>query len=196
MRSLSDYKFDSRQKAMTARIDNSPVDSRSEGEIRTLLPEVQILARSLVHNASAIGLAIKVISGTRTFAQQDAIFMQGREKDLAKINAARKAAGLDPIKASENVVRTKARSGFSNHNFGIAFDIGVFSGPKFLPESPIYKAVAVLGKQLGLTWGGDFKTIVDEPHYELRPHWAAEMSEAGMLAELRKRHDAGENIFV
>jgi len=49
---------------------------------------------------------------------------------------------------------------------------------------------------LGLTWGGDFKTIVDEPHYELRPHWAAEMSETGMLAELRKRHGAGENIFV
>ena len=177
-------------------IDNHPTDPQSESNIATLLPEVQLLARSLVHATAAQGITIKVISGTRTYAQQDAIFMQGRVKDLAKINAARKAASLDPIPASENVIRTKARAGQSNHNFGIAFDIGVFLGKKYLEESPLYKAVAVLGKQLGLTWGGDWKSIDDEPHYELRPHWADALSEAAMLAELRKRHDANTPVFA
>ena len=40
---------------------------------------------------------------------------------------------------------------------------------------------------LGLEWGGNWKTIVDEPHFQLRPEWAAEITEGDMLAELRSR---------
>jgi hypothetical protein len=43
----------------------------------------------------------------------------------------------------------------------------VFEGKHYLGESPLYKAVAVLGKQLGLSWGGDWKNLTDQPHYEL-----------------------------
>ena len=35
--------------------------------------------------------------------------------------------------------------------------------------------------------GGNWKTIQDEPHFQLRPAWAREMSERDMLAELRAR---------
>jgi peptidoglycan L-alanyl-D-glutamate endopeptidase CwlK len=177
-------------------IDPSPVDSRSETNIVTLLPEVQLLARSLVHAADAIGIQIKVISGTRTYDEQHALFLQGREA-LGVVNAARQKAGLPPLSAGENrLIVTRADQGRSNHNFQIAFDIGVFSGSKYLPESPLYKAVAVLGKQLGLAWGGDWKSIVDEPHYEFRPPWAAAMNESQMLAELRSRHDSGTPYLV
>lgn len=176
------------------KIDNTPTDPRSETNIKTILPEVQILARSLLHAAADTGITIKVISGTRTYAQQDAIYLRGRA-NLAKVNAARKAAGLGPISASDNKNVTNAQSGHSNHNFGIAFDIGVFQGAKYLDNSPLYKAVAVLGKQLGLTWGGDWKSIDDEPHYELRPHWADKLSESAMLAELRKRAAKGTSMF-
>jgi len=184
----------------TPTIDNSPVDDRSERNIATLLPEVRILARSLVHAANSIGIVIKVISGTRTYPQQDAIFMQGRGHSLAEVNQARTKAGLDPFSAAEwpkeDRVVTKARGGHSNHNFGIAFDVGVFKGGAYLDESPLYKAAAVLGKQLGLTWGGDWASIEDEPHYELHPSWAAKLSEEDMLAELRKRHDANADVFA
>ncbi len=176
-------------------IDNSPADARSESNLTTLLPQVQLLARSLVHAASAMGIEIKVISGSRTYAQQDAIFLQGRAP-LAEVNKARKAAGLDTITADDNKVRTPCRGGESNHNFQLAFDIGVFKGKTYFEESPNYKAVAVLGKQLGLTWGGDFHSHVDEPHYELRPHWAGTLSEDAMLAELRKRVKADKDLFA
>ena len=46
-------------------------------------------------------------------------------------------------------------------NFGIAFDIGVFEGSQYLGESSKYQAVGVLGMDLGLEWGGNWKTIVD-----------------------------------
>jgi len=48
--------------------------------------------------------------------------------------------------------------------------------------------------ELGLDWGGSWKSIVDQPHFELRPAWAADMSERSMLAELRSRRELGEAI--
>ena len=151
-------------------------DERSERTIATLLPQVQPLARALIESAAAIGIAIKIISGTRTFAEQDALYEQGRTK-------------------SGRIV-TNARGGYSNHNFGIAFDIGVFEGGRYLDESPAYKAVGALGMKLGLEWGGNWKTIQDEPHFQLRPAWASEMSERDMLAELRARRERGQSAFA
>ena len=152
------------------------VDDRSEGVIATLLPEVQPYARALVTKAGANGITIKVISGLRTYAEQDDLYAQGRTKP-------------------GNIV-TNARGGYSNHNFGIAFDVGVFEGSSYLDESPKYKAVGVLGKDLGLEWGGNWKTIQDEPHFQLRPKWAADESEKDMLAELRSRKDSGEGVYA
>lgn len=147
------------------------VDPRSELAISTLHPKVRPYARALVQKAAAQGITIKVLSGLRTYAEQDALFNK-----------------KPPV--------TKARGGYSNHNFGIAFDIGVFQGAKYLEESPIYKAVGALGKDLGLEWGGSWKSFVDEPHFQLRPNWAAGMAERDMLAELRNRKAAGKDAFA
>jgi len=62
-------------------------------------------------------------------------------------------------------------------------------------DSPAYKAVGALGTELGLEWGGNWKKV-DEPHFQLRPAWAADLSESDMLAELRKRKDSGKNFFA
>ena len=137
---------------------------------------MQPLARSLIAAAATAGISIKVISGTRTYEEQDALYAQGRTKP--------------------GRIVTNARGGYSNHNFGVAFDIGVFEGGRYLDESPAYKAVGALGKQLGLEWGGDWKNIQDEPHFELRPAWARDMSEGAMLAELRNRRAANREVFA
>jgi len=150
-------------------------DPRSEKNIATLLAEVQPLARALVQKAALSGIRIKVISGLRTYAEQDALYAQGRTQPGPKV--------------------TGARGGYSNHNFGIAFDVGVFEGNKYLGESPKYKAVGVLGMDLGLEWGGNWKTIVDQPHFQLRPGWAQNLPERSMLAELRRRAANGVPVF-
>ncbi|HNX92795.1 MAG TPA: M15 family metallopeptidase, partial [Syntrophomonas sp.] len=89
-----------------------------------------------------------------------------------------------------------ARAGYSNHNFGIAFDIGVFEGNKYLGESPKYKAVGMLGMDIGLEWGGSWKSIVDEPHFQLRPEWASNLTEKQMLAALRDRVSSGLSVYA
>jgi peptidoglycan L-alanyl-D-glutamate endopeptidase CwlK len=154
----------------------SPVDDRSEKVIATLLRQVRPIARALVQKAAAAGITIRVISGLRSYEEQAALYAQGRTAPGKKV--------------------TNARAGYSNHNFGIAFDIGVFEGSKYLPESPKYKAVGALGMDLGLEWGGNWKTIVDQPHYQLRPAWAVDESEQRMLAELRSRKDRGEAVYA
>lgn len=154
----------------------SNVDARSEKNITTLLAEVQPLARSLVQKAAHNGIQIKIISGLRTYEEQDELYAQGRGKPGSIV--------------------TYARGGYSNHNFGIAFDIGVFEGTKYLTESNKYKAVGVLGMELGLEWGGNWKTIVDQPHFQLRPSWAIEMREKTMLAELRSRARDSVQVYA
>jgi len=152
------------------------VDPRSEKNIATLLREVQPIARALVQKAAQSGIQIKILSGLRTYAEQDELYAQGRTKPGPKV--------------------TNARGGHSNHNFGIAFDVGVFEGTKYLSESVKYKAVGVLGMDLGLEWGGNWKTIVDQPHFQLRPEWAGGITEKEMLAELRDRAANGTPVYA
>ena len=152
------------------------VDARSEKTIATLQPEVRPYARSLVRKAASQGITIKVISGLRTYAEQNDLYAQGRTKP--------------------GRIVTNAKGGYSNHNFGIAFDIGIFDGSRYIEESPRYKAVGALGVELGLEWGGNWKTINDEPHFQLRPSWARDEAERDMLAELRSRAESGKGFYV
>ena len=150
------------------------LDARSEKKIATLQPWVQPIARKFIAALRSSGIDARVLSGTRSYDEQNALYAQGRTKPGMRV--------------------TNARGGYSNHNFGIAFDIGIFAQGKYLPESPLYKQAGAIGKSLGLSWGGDWKTFQDQPHYELRPAWAANLSESAMLTEFRRRVAGGEQI--
>jgi hypothetical protein len=78
------------------------VDDRSEKAIAALLQQVQPYARALVKKAAQHGITIKVIGGLRTYEEQNELFAQGRTKP--------------------GRIVTNARGGYSNHNFGIAFE--------------------------------------------------------------------------
>jgi peptidoglycan L-alanyl-D-glutamate endopeptidase CwlK len=146
------------------------IDSRSAKNIATLHPKLQPLAEQLIEKAVAEGINAKVIAGTRTHTEQDALYAQGRSK---------------PGK-----VVTKAKGGQSIHNYGLAFDIGVFSkdGKTYLGESPHYKRVGQLGKDIGLVWGGDWKGFIDEPHFEF--------NHGKTIAQLAQAHNADKDVLA
>jgi peptidoglycan LD-endopeptidase CwlK len=152
------------------------VDDRSERTIATLLPQVQPMARALVAE-----------SCRRQYPHQN-------HQRLAHLCRAGRAVRTGRTKPGKVV--TNARGGYSNHNFGIAFDIGVFEGSRYLPDDPKYKAVGALGIDLGLEWGGNWKGFTDQPHYQLRPLWAVGMRERDTLAELRKRKAEGRGAYA
>lgn len=157
------------------------LDPRSDRTIATLHPSVQPVMRSFVLSAKAIaarqGLVVRAISGLRTYAEQDALYAKGRTAPGPRV--------------------TNARGGFSNHNFGLAIDIGVFSadGKTYHGSHPLYRDLGPLGESLGLEWGGRWK-FVDEPHYQFRPKWARGLAEREFLANLRTRVEAKKDILA
>lgn len=132
------------------RLQYGSFDQRSEGNIVTLLPKMQIKARQILAIGNRNGFHIQILSGTRTYAEQDVLFGQ-----RPKV--------------------TNARGGQSNHNFGIAVDVGLFSDKgKYLAGSTRAeeKAYTDLAKAVkaavdGIEWGGDWKSFKDQPHYQL-----------------------------
>lgn len=127
-------------------------DSRTEGNLTTLLPIAQRYARKWLRDsvlpwAAKNGLTVKIIGGTRTYAEQDALYAQGRTVKGQKI--------------------TNARGGYSLHNHAIAFDIGIFQGSKYLESDTQYRALyKACGAPDKFSWGGNWKSIVDTPHYQ------------------------------
>lgn len=133
------------------------MDERSRKNIATLHPEVIALFESFVSEVQAIaeekGLQYKVICGTRSWKEQERIYAQGR--------------------TTPGKIITKAAPGYSMHNFGLAVDCGVFRNGDYLDESEpkiaaeMHKAASVVAAKHGIRWGGNFKSIVDTPHFEL-----------------------------
>jgi peptidoglycan L-alanyl-D-glutamate endopeptidase CwlK len=153
--------------------NSTTFDLRSEGNIQSLQPRAQENARTFLKEVNdRLGggdVVFKIISGTRTYAEQDALFAQGRTRFPGPIV-------------------TRARGGQSNHNFGVAWDIGLFKAGQYIPESDLYKKAGEIGKSLGLEWGGDWKTIQDEPHFQ-----AIKESE---LASTRAKFESGEALIA
>src|SRR3954470_1087081 len=53
-------------------------DPRSEGIIYTLVPKAQDAARQFLTIARQFPAVVKLLSGTRTYAEQNALYAQGR----------------------------------------------------------------------------------------------------------------------
>ena len=142
------------------------MSARTDKNIATLQPKAQVAARAFMDELNKHlpeGYTAEIISGNRTYDEQRALFAQGRTAPGHRV--------------------TNANAGYSNHNFGIAWDIGFFKGGKYLDEDPMYKVAGKIGEQQGLDWGGDWHSIVDEPHFQLKTEYS--------LADLRQLHDAG-----
>jgi peptidoglycan LD-endopeptidase CwlK len=125
-------------------------DPRSEAAIATLHPKAREKAREFMALAvpamQAHSLVVKIIGGLRTFNEQDALYAQGR--------------------TVPGRIVTNARGGYSNHNFGTAFDCALFRGPCYLDDDSAYAELGKIGQSVGLEWGGSWK-FSDEPHFQL-----------------------------
>lgn len=151
-------------------------DPRTERAIATLIVPAQRVARQFMRIAADLPHSARIISGTRTYAEQDALYAIGRTIQLNR----------SPV--------TNAKAGRSNHNFGIAWDIGIFSADgRYMTgttkaDVKAYRDLAVMvkAKMPEIEWGGDWKTFPDMPHYQLRTGLS--------VAETRTRFEAGKAL--
>jgi peptidoglycan LD-endopeptidase CwlK len=146
---------------------------RTEAGLRTLHPKVQELMRITLTAIRNAGINARIISGTRTYAEQNKLFAKGRF-------------------GNPGPRVTNARGGFSNHNFGLACDIGIFdANGSYLPESPQYKQAGQVAKAAqiaNLEWGGDWTSFVDRPHYQYRTGLTT--------SQVRQKFEAGVPIIL
>lgn len=158
--------------------DLSILDERSARNVTTLHSKVQQVFRNWIAEcqvlAKSYGYEYKAISGNRTWEEQAKIYAQGR--------------------TAPGKIVTNAKPGFSNHNFGIAVDMGVFKNGKYLDSSnpskaaAFHKEAAKIGEKYNLEWGGNWKTFKDYPHFEWRT--------GKTLAQLRQLVVEGKDIFA
>jgi len=145
-------------------------DFRTERNIRTLALSAQKESRIFMKKIVAKGIKAKIISGSRTYADQNRLFRQGR--------------GDNP-----GPIVTNARGGRSNHNFGIAWDIGIFTETGgYITGGAAYDRAAEAGMAETIEWGGDWANFVDKPHYQLKLGVS--------LALIREKFETGEGFTL
>jgi len=144
-------------------------DPYTEKNLISLHLKAQQAARVFLAKALRAGIQARIISGTRSYAKQEELYKKGRFGDHPS-----------------NIV-TYARGGASNHNFGIAWDVGIFQNGEYLQETPLYERVAQIGLTTGLEWGGNWTKLKDRPHYQLA---------TGLrIQEVRSRFESGESYL-
>lgn len=117
-------------------------------DITLLHPEVQNIIPKFLDECKNKGLNVKITDTLRTKQEQDALYAQGRT-------------------TPGNIV-TWVKYPYSNHNWGMAFDICRNDGKgAYYDTDGWFKKVAQIGKKYCLEWGGDWKDTPDKPHFEL-----------------------------
>ncbi|RJZ09976.1 Peptidoglycan L-alanyl-D-glutamate endopeptidase CwlK [Listeria monocytogenes] len=107
--------------------------------------------RNVIKKMAKKGIYLCVAQGYRSSAEQNTLYAQGRTKPGAVV--------------------TNAKGGQSNHNYGVAVDLCLYTsdGKNVIWESTTsrWKTVVSAMKAEGFEWGGDWKSFKDYPHFEL-----------------------------
>jgi peptidoglycan L-alanyl-D-glutamate endopeptidase CwlK len=117
---------------------------------------------------AAHGVTVEVISGLRSWAQQSALYAQGRTKP--------------------GRIVTNARPGSSWHNYGLAIDLGLFKAGKYLDSSDpklaakLYAELGKIAAGMGIEWAGTWRSFPEGPHFQ----WTGGLQ----LAAARERMEA------
>jgi len=140
-------------------------DKISEGRVALLHPAVRAEVKQLIEQAESgfpPSMAVRIVQGLRTIAEQDTLYAQGRTKP-------------------GNIV-TKAKGGSSYHNYGLAIDFAILTDKdgngSFEDLSWDIKRdndkdgiadwleVVKIFEAAGWTWGGKWATLKDYPHLQ------------------------------
>jgi peptidoglycan L-alanyl-D-glutamate endopeptidase CwlK len=120
-------------------------------EVKGMSKTVAEKVRKVIKDLQKQGVYVCVAQGYRSKAEQDKLYEQGRHGNPGKIV-------------------TNAKGGQSNHNFGVAVDLCLYTkdGKDVIwsVEGDFKKVITAMKKE-GFKWGGDWKSFKDYPHFEL-----------------------------
>lgn len=116
-------------------------------DLTKLNPYVKYLCQKFLDECKRQGFIVIITSTLRTMEEQKSLYEQGRSKPGSIV--------------------TYSKPGYSNHNYGLAFDIVLMKdGKEDWNNDAAYRKMGAIGQSMGLVWGGSFRSIYDSPHYE------------------------------
>ena len=129
---------------------NEKYDYRTEVQLLSLDPLFRNKVRALLKRARKEGIELRVIEGHRSCERQNKLFAQGRTTPGNKV--------------------TNARCGQSPHNYSMpgigAADVYEFKDGKILYKNPNWDRIGQIAVEVGLEWGGNWKSFKDRPHVQ------------------------------
>ncbi|MGF6356178.1 peptidoglycan L-alanyl-D-glutamate endopeptidase CwlK [Paenibacillus sp. 4624] len=139
--------------------------AKSQARLSGVHPVIRQLGEELIERCYNRGVWIIITQGLRTYAEQDALYAQGRTV-------------LYDSKGKKLPIVTKVKGGYSIHNFGFALDFALLlkDGKSVSWDTlrdddkdslPDWSEVVEEAKKLGFEWGGDWRSFVDMPHIQM-----------------------------
>lgn len=129
--------------------------------IEKLHPKIRDEVKKILEEANSLladNVEIRIVQGLRTIDEQNALYTQGRTKPGPKV--------------------TNAKGGSSIHNYGLAIDFCLLINDKEISwdlnkdadkdSIKDWQEVVNVFKKYGWNWGGDWKSLKDNPHVEKR----------------------------
>lgn len=148
-------------------------------KLEDLTQAAQVAAVRALADLKVRGIPCVVTYTLRTYAEQAALYAQGRQS-LMVVNTMRQAAGLPDLPAKENGYTvtqcdgkkiSEGGKGRSPHQLGNALDVVPLEGGRAIWPSasdPRWAEIAQSFKANGFEWGGDWKDFLDLPHYQMK----------------------------
>lgn len=136
-------------------------------KIEDLHPSFQPLVKEFLSRANreTAPYITFITDGFRSNAEQTALYAQGRTK---------------PGK-----VVTNAKAGESLHNYGLAVDVAFQLNGQLHYLDELYRKIVPHARELGIEWGGDWKSFPDKPHFQYTQNLRIDQLKAGQRPEVK-----------
>lgn len=133
-------------------------------DIYRLRPDVAANCRVFLDRCKAEGLPVLVTQTVRDAAYQASLYAQGRTKP-------------------GSIVTNQKTPSFHSDKAGLAFDIAKNVKGHEYDDLAFFNRCGEIGKKIGFSWGGDWTSLPDKPHFQWDNHgtYTAAMVRAGKL---------------
>lgn len=148
-------------------------------DISRLRPDVAANCRVFIQRCAAEGLPVLVVETVRDLEYQASLYAQGRTK---------------PGK----IVTNQKTPSFHWDKVALAFDVCKNVKGHEYDDSDFFRRCGAIGKEMGFTWGGDWKSLPDRPHFQWDDggRYTAAMVRKGQLPRMMPKYKEVEKAMT
>ena len=134
-------------KAISHNTSTTGFSKSTKNRINKLNPKIQTPVKEFLNDVKKqLDINLIITQGYRSIAEQNALYAKGRTAPGKRV--------------------TNAKGGSSYHNYGVAIDVVEMENGK-LNWNTDWKKIGEIGVCHGFEWGGNWKTILDRPHFQM-----------------------------